>query len=74
MERLRAVEGDRHKLADRCQRGNERFSVFDRMESEALAPLTCSGSHQVRGGFRVHHVFPAVVEVTTGEQVGVLGM
>ncbi len=68
MERLRAVEGDRHKLADRCQRGNERFSVLESMESEALAPLTCSGSHQVRDGFRVE------AEVAAGEQVGVLGM
>jgi len=43
MERLRAVEGDRHKIADRCQRGNERFAVLESMEREAIAPLTCSG-------------------------------
>ncbi|MEG4998553.1 hypothetical protein [Microcoleus sp. B4-D4] len=40
---IAAVGGDRHKLADRCQRGNERFPVLESMESEAIAPRTCSG-------------------------------
>ncbi|HSF76136.1 MAG TPA: hypothetical protein VLA84_20225 [Microcoleus sp.] len=40
---IAAVGGDRHKLTDRCQRGNERFPVLESMESEEIPPLTCSG-------------------------------
>lgn len=38
---MAVVGGDRHKLADRCQPGNERFPVLESMESEEIVPLTC---------------------------------